>query len=195
MEKIYTVNENTVAFLPKIDGFGNVHTEILEVDHLIKSHLNPIELVDKNLRNFGSSLTGAHEGTRYILGRVNMCPVIMNHHLVWFPTDSSKKNDCVWLSLNHIKYYQKNTNKSTQIIFTNNSTFTLGVNFNKFKTRISNAYELKCRLENSTTQMFTPPKNKNDFIQFEIVKESKDMNYQIHIKEEEKDDPDNPNIN
>ncbi len=195
MEEIYTVNENTVAFIPKNDGFGNVHTDILEVNHLIESHLNPIELVDMNLRYYGSSLKGAHEGARYILGRVNMCPVIMNlkHHLVWFPTDSPKKNDCVWLSLNHIKYYQKNPNKSTQIIFTNNSTFMLGVNFNKFKTRISNAYELKCRLEYSTTQMFTLPKRKNDFIQFEIVKESKDMNYQIHIKEEEKGD--NPNIN
>ena len=193
MEEIYTVNENTIAFIPTIDGFGNVQTDILEVDHLIESHLCPIELVDMNLRFYGSSLKGAHEGTRYILGRVNMCPVIMNlkHHLVWFPTDSPKKNDCVWLSLNHIKSYHENPNKSTQIIFTNNSSLTLEVNFNKFKTRISNAYELKCRLEYSTTHMFIP--SKKDFIQFEIIKDHHDKNYQLHMKEEEKDEDSNIN--
>ncbi|WP_397537212.1 competence protein ComK [Rummeliibacillus pycnus] len=187
LEEIYTVSDNTMAFLPDFDGVGGFKTTILEVDDLKECHLNPVELLDQNLRFFGSSLRGASEGTRYILGEVNMYPVIMNlkHQLVWFPTRSPKKNDCVWLALNHIKSYKRNKNQSTKIIFTNGSSLNIEVSFSSFEMRMNRAYALKFRLEYRSSFMLIPPSVQRNFLKYEIIKEANDINYQIHSKDED----------
>ncbi|MGG0658071.1 competence protein ComK [Rummeliibacillus pycnus] len=187
LDEFYTIHENTMAFLPSYDGVGSYKTDILEVDALKESLLSPIELVDKNLRYFGSSLKGASEGTRYILGEVNMYPVIMNHkqQLVWFPTKSPKKNDCVWLALNHIKNYKKNNNQSTEIIFTNDSSLNIQLSYSSFEKRINRASMLKFRLEYHSSFILIPPSIQRNFIKYDIIKDANDLNYQIHSKDKD----------
>ncbi|WP_102692964.1 competence protein ComK [Rummeliibacillus pycnus] len=187
VDEIYTVNENTMAFIPFYDGEGKIKTNILEVEDFKDSQLTPIELVDRNLRFFGSSLKGASEGTRYVLGEVNMYPVIMNlkHQLVWFPTISPKKNDCVWLALNHIKSYKKNKNQSTEILFTNGSSLTIEVRFSSFDRRINRACALKFRLDYRSKFMLIPPSVQKNFLKYSIIKDDNDINYQIHTKNED----------
>jgi len=187
LEEIYTVNENTIAFIPSYDGVGGFKTTILEIDGFKECHLNPVELVDQNLRFFGSSLKGASEGTRYILGEGNMYPVIMNlkHQLVWFPSISPKKNDCVWLALNHIKSYKQNKNQSTKIIFTNGSSLNIDVSYSAFDKRMNRAYALKFRLEYRSSFLLIPPSIKRSFLKYDIIKEANDINYHIHSKDED----------
>lgn len=186
LEDIHIVDENTMAFIPTFDGTGIIKTSILEVDSLKECHLNPLELVDRNLMLFGSSLKGASEGTRYILGKVNMYPVIMNlkHLLVWFPTMSPKKNDCVWLALDHIKSYKKHNNQSTEIQFTNGSSLNLQISYRTFEKRMHRAYTLKFKLEYHAKFLLIPNSIKRNFQQYEIVKEADGVNYKIHSKVE-----------
>ncbi|WP_146552459.1 competence protein ComK [Rummeliibacillus sp. SL167] len=185
LEDVYIVDENTMAFIPIFDHTGVVKTNILEVEYLKKCHLNPLELVDQNLRFFGSSLKGASEGTRNILGEVNMYPVIMNlkRLLVWLPTMSPKKKDCVWLALDHIKSYRQNHDRNTEILFTNDSSLILPISYRSFEKRIYRAYELKFKLEYHTKFLLIPHSIKRNFLRCEIVKEVNGLNYKIYSKD------------
>ena len=183
LEDFYIVNENTMAFIPDFNGNGGIETWILEVESLKKCHLNPLELIDYNLRFFGSSLKGANEGTRHILGEVQMFPIIINlkRLLVWFPTTSQRNKDCVWIALDHIKDYSKKYH-NTQVMFTNGSSILLPISFRSFEKRMHRAYELKFKLEYHANFLRIPHNIKNNFLQCEIVKDDNDMNYKIYTK-------------
>ena len=188
-ENAYIVDENTMAFIPFFDSNGKVETYILEVDSFKKCSMNPLELIDYNLRFFASSLKGAGEGTRHILGDVYKYPVILNlkRLLVWLPTMSQKNKECVWIALNHIKAYKKQNHNNTEILFTNDSSIILPISFLSFEKRIHRAYELKFKLEFHAKFLQIPHSVKNNFFQCNIVKEADGMNYKISKK-------DKPNI-
>lgn len=187
LDDIYTVHENSMAFLPVHDGIGKTKTKIVEFNNFEECHLNPIELVDRNLRFLGSSLRGANEGTRCILGEINMYPVIMNlkHHIVWFPSRSPLNRDCVWLALNHIKNFRENTNKSIIVTFSNDYELDIPVSYHAFKRRIHHAYDLKFKIEQRIKYIFIDPMKKKHSSKYQIVKESNDINYHIRSKDED----------
>lgn len=186
LEDIYTVHENTMAFIP-VHEIGKTKTKIVEHNNFDECHLNPIELVDRNLRFLGSSLKGASEGARYILGEINMYPVIMNlkHHLVWFPSSSPMNRDCVWLALNHIKNFRANVDQSTIVTFSNDYEINIEVSYHAFKRRIYHAYDLKFKIEQRIKYIFLNPTKKENSPKYQIVKESNDINYHIRSKNED----------
>ena len=55
--------------------------------------LRPTDLIDANLKYYGSSLKGASDGASMILGGKNMTPIIVNEKrgIYWFPVNRLQK--------------------------------------------------------------------------------------------------------
>lgn len=147
--KEFYMNKETVLFAPKTDDYGNLYTCILENDHLFRHALSPTELMNENLKYYGSNLDGAIAGARVILGRICMSPIVVSdsHGLYWIPTKSRKHKDCAWLALHHIKSYEAVGKKQTRVLFSNGSTYDVGMSFYSFEKRVKRTYKLKAENE------------------------------------------------
>ena len=147
--KDYIVRKETMLFLPKFDHFGNLFTVVIENDLEFYVEMSPKVLMDACLGYYGSSLRGASDGAKTILGNIRMCPVLMNGvlELYWFPTKSQDKEDCVWFALHHVKSYERAGVKETKITLSNGVTAIVDVSLYTFKKKIQLAYQLKCKIE------------------------------------------------
>ena len=65
------MNSETMMYMPVYDSFGNLCTQVYEKNNEYISTLPPTKLLDFNLRYFGSSLRGAFDGSKMILGKLN----------------------------------------------------------------------------------------------------------------------------
>lgn len=140
----FYMNRDTVLFCPKYDESGNLYTCILENDQLYRHPLAPTNLMNENLKFYGSNLVGATAGASVILGDVFMSPVIVSesHGLCWFPSKSSSRRDCVWFALHQIKKSRSVGKKKTCVTFMNGSTFIVNISMYSFEMRMKRAYQL-----------------------------------------------------
>ncbi|MFD1929210.1 competence protein ComK [Sporosarcina siberiensis] len=106
--------------------------------------LGPTKLIDHNLKYYGSSLRGAGDGARMILGRGNMYPVLFNEKepQCWFPSKSPQKEDCIWFALHQIKDYIEVSKQETKVTFRDGSSFIIDISKASFDSRVSKAYKL-----------------------------------------------------
>ncbi|WP_438315453.1 competence protein ComK [Sporosarcina sp. FA9] len=137
------------VLLPVHDETGTLFTTIRTGNREVRVKLGPTKLIDFNLGYFGSSLRGASDGARMILGKSNMNPVIFNERLAhcWFPSKSPYKEDCIWFALHQIKDYVEKCKHMTQVIFHDGSTFVVGVSRASFDAKVSKAYKLMGKRE------------------------------------------------
>ena len=147
--KDYIVRQETMLFLPKFDQLGNLFTVVMENDMEFCVEKSPKALMNACLGYYGSSLRGASDGAKTILGNIRMCPVLMNGilELYWFPTKSPDKKDCVWFALHHVKSYERASVKETKVNLSNGVTVIVDVSLYTFKKKIQMAYQLKGKME------------------------------------------------
>ena len=186
IKHVYALSIETLALIPFYENAtGKVKTKIMELGGVTLSGLNPIEIMDANLKFSGSSLTGAGQGTKHILGKVKMHPVTINER-VWFPVFSPKKDGCIWLALNHIKRYSAYGSLGTIITFTSGTELIMDITVSTFERRMNRACALKAQIEYYTFYMRIPPKEKRNYAKYEIIKEENSINYQINRKTNQK---------
>ena len=94
----YTIKPETVMIVPDYNEHGYLNALVYKRDGVLKTDLSPYDLIDYNLRYLGSSLRGAIEGAKSMLGKVSMNPIIMDKELdiILFPCKSPTREDCVW---------------------------------------------------------------------------------------------------
>lgn len=151
----YIMNSETMLYEPVYDDFGNLCTCVMERDSQYISTLSPTNLMDYNLRYFGSSLRGAFDGSKMILGKLNKNPIIVHErfNILWFPSKSPFHKECTWFAVHHIEDYFAVDNKKTKVIFNNGREFIVDVSVRAFEYRIQRAYLLKYRLAKRTKLM------------------------------------------
>lgn len=157
----YIMNYDTMLFKPEYDSLGNLCTCVIEKNGQIVSNLAPTQLMDFNLRYFGSSLRGAFDGSKMILGKLNKNPIIVQERLniLWFPSRSPLSPECTWFAVHHIDDYQAVDKKRTRVIFFNGNETIVDVSIKAFEYRIQRAYVLKYRLEKRTKLMLVQNDN------------------------------------
>ncbi|PLS02344.1 competence protein ComK [Neobacillus cucumis] len=71
---------------------------------MLQVNRSPIEVMDVTLKYIGFDLKGAIQGSKHILGKIHMCPIIVNPYksICLFPYKSTRKEDCVWFNPEHI---------------------------------------------------------------------------------------------
>ena len=177
--KEFIMNYETILFSPKNNEYGRIYTKILEKDRLYLVDMGPTDLMDANLKYYGSSLKGASDGASMILGGVSMTPVIVNERrgIYWFPSKSPTKVDCVWFALHHIKHYHSVVKGKTVVTFNNGSTFDLDISYYSFDKKVKRAYKLKGKMEGRTNEI--PSRVAESRTKYHFNKNDQNLNYDI----------------
>ena len=177
LRKDFILNYETVLFNPKFNKYGEIYTWILENNQFFLVDKSPTELMDANLQYYGSSLKGASDGARKILGSRAMAPIVVNiiQGVYWFPSKSPSKSDCIWFALHHIKDYDKLDKRITRITFMNGSTLDLHISPYSFDTKVKNAYLLKGKVEDRANDTATRISESKAIYHF--TKGDHDINY------------------
>ncbi|WP_246231604.1 competence protein ComK [Sporosarcina jiandibaonis] len=177
--KEFIMNFETILFYPNYDEHGNLQTRILEDRSVFQVDVPPMDLMDTNLKYYGSSLKGASDGASTILGGVSMTPIVVNERrgMYWFPSKSSLRGDCVWFALHQIKHYKSIPEGKTLVTFKNESTFGVDVSYYSFDRKVERAYKLKGKIEGRTNEF--PSRVAETRAKYHFNKNNQDLNYDV----------------
>lgn len=178
----FILDYETVLFLPKYDDLGNLTTIVMQNGHPVNVDMSPTELIDFNLRYFGSSLRGAGDGSRMILGKISMYPIVINEKLdiYWFPSMSPSSPDCVWFAVHHIESYKSIGKKQTQVLLSDNSTVIIDSSVYSFEKKIQRAYALKYKMEGRTNRPVMRVQEAKQY--YHIIRGVNSRNYKLVMK-------------
>ena len=170
--KTYILRSTTCLIIPKYDEHGHLYSCVLEGRQFVEVDLSPTELIDWNLKHFGSSFIGAMQGMRNLLRRANMMPVMINqeHGICWFPSRSPQHPDCVWFALRHVEHHESTEPKKTKVLLANNYAINIDMSVQSFERRLYYSYMTKYKMEYRTQQIIAQPLLEEPIIM--IVKES-----------------------
>jgi competence protein ComK len=179
LQNEFIVKYGTIMFYPENDENGNLHTRIFDNHSVYQVDVCPSELIDTNLKYYGSSLKGARDGASMILGGRNMTPIVVNAKggIYWFPSKSPSSRDCIWFALHQIKHYEKISDGKTLVTFYNESTFKLEVSYYSFDKRVKEAYKLKCKIDERTNEI--PVRVAEIKAKFHFNKNNHNLNYGV----------------
>lgn len=144
MYKEYEINKSTLALIPETEEF----TRVYEMDRNFLVKRTSFQIIDDSCKYFGCSYIGRFEGTKNLVGYNYKAPIIIEEttRIIFFPTNSPRQNDCMWISLNNIKEYKKNNSKSI-IIFKNNSKMELDISYSSLENQVLRATKLLCTID------------------------------------------------
>ncbi|MEK4023667.1 competence protein ComK [Mammaliicoccus sciuri] len=175
----YVVNKGTSVIYPDYTDEGKLQSVVMENSELYKVDQKPTTLIDHNLRYYGSSLRGANESSRLILGNVMMSPVVINEllNLFFFPSKSPYKPDCIWFALYHIQDYIGISKKRTSVRFINGARILVDLSYSSFNSRYEKACKHKKEIEGRTNQLLIYESNRT--ATYLISKDSRNRNYGV----------------
>lgn len=146
----YEVNYDTQVILP-IEGSKS---KVIESDNEYVVNQTVQEVLEHSCEYFGSSYEGRKEGTRKMLGITHKSPIIVeeSQKMIFFPTTSPERLDCIWVNLEKIEKYYKIDNKKSAIIFKNGDKLEFDVSFGSLSNQILRATRLKFVLDERTSK-------------------------------------------
>ena len=142
----YEISKGTLAVVPN-NSEGSLVYEDSE-RYLIKQ--TPYEVMEASCLYFGSSYKGRKEGAKNILGAEYKVPIIVDDadNIIVFPTTSPLSQECVWISLSHVKSYERIDSNNTKIIFDNGKDLIVPASYRSIENQISRASRLDLILRN-----------------------------------------------
>ncbi|MBT2734597.1 competence protein ComK [Bacillus sp. ISL-7] len=107
--------------------------------------MTPVQLIDKCLLQYGSSLNGAIKSSKEVLGVMYMYPIKISSALdIWlFPSKSYKKSNCVCFVLNHIEDTLPQSVQQTEVFLRYGHKITIKMKESTFQTKRRNAEKLR----------------------------------------------------
>ncbi len=142
----YEINKDTLAIMPKSEEECVVMENEMEYD----LEVSAFSVIERSCEYFGSTYEGRYIGTKNISGITHKSPIIIEdtNKIIFFPTTSPNKEDCVWVSLNNILTYEKGEQKGTsRITFKNGNILNLNVSIGSLTNQILRSSRLKYLLE------------------------------------------------
>lgn len=142
MKESYEINNSTLALIA-LDN----KTKVIEEEREFFIDKTPSNILEESCEYFGSSYLGRKIGTKNLIGITHKSPIIIeeSREIIFFPTSSTRLNNCSWISLNNIKNFIKN-NEKTKIIFDNQKEIIVDVSFGIMENQILRASLLESTL-------------------------------------------------
>ena len=108
-----------------------------------------INIMEHSCEYFGSSFEGRKEGTKKLLGITHKSPIIVeeSRKIIFFPTTSPDKEDCIWINLEKIEKYFETGKKQSAIQFKNGEILNFDISYGSLSNQILRATRLKYVLE------------------------------------------------
>lgn len=141
----YVINPNTVLITAEIDKKGNFYSKVIEGKKTFIVAMRPKALMDYSLHYYCSSLQGAIDGSRSILGNISMPPILISSQLdlCWFPCVSPERADCIWFSLTHVQITEKISSKQTNVYLNFGHSLVLDMKRSRFEFKRQRASQLR----------------------------------------------------
>ncbi len=135
----YEINKDTYAIVTVDDGV----TKVLEKNDEYFINKNSYEVMEDSCAYYGSSCEGRVKGTKTILGSNYKVPIIIEetNEIIFFPTEAATSANCIWLSLNNIKNYEK-CNGFTKVTFNSGKELIVKMSISSFETQLLRANRL-----------------------------------------------------
>ncbi len=104
-DEVYLINGQTMVILPHFDGFGNLHSLVIEAERELVMKRKPIDIMKDSCLYYGSSLQGRVDGAIHVTKFRRMVPIMVCNRsgIFFFPTQSSKSESCIWIAHSHVK--------------------------------------------------------------------------------------------
>ena len=108
-----------------------------------------LNIMEHSCEYFGSSFEGRKEGTKKLLGITHKSPIIVeeSRKIIFFPTTSPDKEDCIWINLEKIDKYFETGKKQSAIQFKNGEILNFDISYGSLSNQILRATRLKYILE------------------------------------------------
>ncbi|EWH21558.1 competence protein [Bacillus haynesii] len=179
----YEVNSSTMAVLPLGEG-EKPASKILETDRTFLVNMKPFQIIERSCRYFGSSYAGRKAGTYEVIKVSHKPPIMVDHsnNIFLFPTFSSTRPQCGWLSHAHVHEFCAAKYDNTYVTFVNGETLELPVSITSFENQVYRTAWLRTkfidRIEGNAMQkkqefMLYPKEDRNQLIYEFILRELK----------------------
>jgi competence protein ComK len=157
MKHEYAIKKDTAAILPHYSENGFLHALICNSKGYHQAGLSPYDLMDLNLRYRGSSMRGAMDGAE-VLVRGNMNPIVLDKDLemVFFPSTSPWRKECVWFALNFVISSIAIDKTNTQVNLSNGGAVNINISKRTFDIKLHRAYELLYKIRQRQMQFEGP---------------------------------------
>lgn len=141
----YEITFDTHVILP----VENNSSRIIENNESYVINVPPMQVLEHSCEYFGSSFNGRKEGTKKLLGITHKSPIIVeeSRKIIFFPTTSPDRIDCVWINLEKVNKYYKSSSKKSIIEFKNGDIIEFDVSIGSLTNQIMRASRLKYILE------------------------------------------------
>ena len=141
----YEITYDTQALVP----ISQTKSKAIENNEEYIIDNNTLEIMEHSCEYFGSSYEGRKDGTRKLLGITHKSPIIVeeSRKMIFFPTISPEKEDCIWINLEIIENYYRLDKQLSAIKFKNGDILELNISFGSLSNQILRASRLKYILE------------------------------------------------
>ncbi len=135
----YEINKDTYAIV----SVNSDVSRVLEKDDEYFVNKSSYSVMEDSCSYYGSSCEGRIKGTKQILGSNYKVPIVVEetNEIIFFPTEAATNANCIWLSLNNIKSYERN-NGFTKVIFNSGKELIVKMSISSFETQILRANRL-----------------------------------------------------
>ena len=141
----YEITYDTQIILP----IDKKTSKVIENNDEYVINNSALEILEHSCEYFGSSLEGRREGTKKLVGITHKAPIIVeeSRKIIFFPTTSPEREECMWINLEKIDKYYKLDQKKSAILFKNGDVLEFDVSYGSLSNQILRATRLKFILE------------------------------------------------
>ena len=137
----YEITYDTQVILPINDNTSKAVEN--DGEYIINNKV--LDVMEHSCEYFGSSYEGRKQGTKQLLGITHKAPIIVEESrmMIFFPTMSPEKSECIWINLDKIEEYYKLSKKMSAIKFKNGDIMEFNVSYGSLSNQILRASRLK----------------------------------------------------
>ena len=143
----YEVNPFTMFVKPIVYG-SKIYSEIFEVEDEFLSPFKPLDIIRNSCEYYGSDYEGRRNGTKLLVGYAHKIPIAIDptNRIFFFPTTSPSRQECIWISHEHVKDYERVNPQETLILFNNNQSFKFPVSCSSIISQLERTAYLRTKL-------------------------------------------------
>ncbi|MEH7014716.1 competence protein ComK [Neobacillus niacini] len=143
----YEVNPFTMFVKPIVYG-SKIYSEIFEVEDEFLSPFKPLDIIRSSCEYYGSDYEGRRNGTKLLVGYAHKIPIAIDptNRIFFFPTTSPNRQECIWISHEHVKKPVRINPQETLILFNNNQSFSFPVSCSSIISQLERTAYLRTKL-------------------------------------------------
>ncbi|MFJ5760064.1 competence protein ComK [Neobacillus sp. NPDC093182] len=143
----YEANPFTMFVKPIAYG-SKIYSEIFEVEDEFLSPFKPLDIIRNSCEYYGSDYEGRRNGTKQLVGYAHKIPIAIDptNRIFFFPTTSPSRQECIWISHEHVKDYDRINPQETVILFNNNQSFKFPVSCSTIISQLERTAYLRTKL-------------------------------------------------